>query len=149
MTLNINDTRNGDDDHYCGPFRFINGATIKNLHVAGTLIKSHKKHAGGIVGKAYGTNNIIDCRVSATISTTSDGDGSHGGFLGDLRGGTTHFKSCLFDGQLIGTNTESWLKKRPVSAASQLTAMEPSQAQHFTTVASSIVTYSTPLKTKP
>ena len=105
MTLDINDTRNAD---YCAPFRTINGATIKNLHVAGTIIKSHNKHAGGIVGEAYGTNNIVNCRVSATINSALSGDGSHGGFLGDINGGTTTFNGCLFDGQLQGSSTSDW-----------------------------------------
>ena len=108
ITLNYNDNRNGGDDSYCGPFRFIKGATIKNLHVAGTIVKTNKKHAGGLVGKAYGTNNIIGCRVSATVTASTDGDGSHGGFVGDLRGGTTSFLNCTFDGKLQGTNTDSW-----------------------------------------
>ena len=106
-TLTVNYTDNSDD-HYCGPFRFINGATIKNLHVDGTIIKRDKKHAGGFVGKAYGTNNIVNCRSSVYIQSSTDGDGSHGGFLGDLRGGTTNFKNCVFDGKLHGSDTKNW-----------------------------------------
>ena len=106
-TITVDYTDNGDE-HYCGPFRYINGATIKNLHVAGTIYKEKKKHVGGLVGKAYGTNHIINCRSSVDIQANTDGDGSHGGFLGDLRDGTTNFTSCVFDGKLQGTRTKKW-----------------------------------------
>ena len=106
-TLTISYTDNSNE-HYCGPFRFINGATIKNLRVTGTIYKEKKKHVGGLVGKAYGTNHIINCRSSVDIQANTDGDGSHGGFLGDLRDGTTNFTSCVFDGKLQGTRTKKW-----------------------------------------
>ena len=102
-TLTVDYTDNGNE-HYCAPFRIINGATIKNLHVTGTIRKENKKHAGGFVGQAYGTNHIVNCRSSADIQANTDGDGSHGGFLGDLRGGSTSFENCLFDGKLRGKN---------------------------------------------
>ena len=105
LTVNYNDQ---NDDHYSGPFRFIKGATIRNLHVCGTIVKAQKKHAGGFVGQAFGTNYITNCRSSVDIKAYTDGDGSHGGFLGDLRGGTTHFENCVFDGKLQGTNTKKW-----------------------------------------
>ncbi|MBO7084229.1 MAG: T9SS type A sorting domain-containing protein, partial [Bacteroidales bacterium] len=106
-TLTVSYTDNSNE-HYCGPFRFINGATIKNLHVTGSIYKEKKKHIGGLVGKAYGTNQIINCRSSVDIQSNTDGDGSHGGFLGDLRDGTTNFTSCVFDGKLRGTRTKKW-----------------------------------------
>ena len=99
LTLDITDER---DEHYCGPFRFINGATIKNLHVTGTIVKMKQKHVGGIAGKAYGTNTITNCRSSVDIQANTDGDGSHGGFIGDLRGGTTTLTGCIFDGKMRG-----------------------------------------------
>ena len=110
ITLDYIDNRTGggNENYYCGPFRYINGATIQNLHVDGTIIKADKKHAGGFVGKAYGDNNIINCRSSVDIQSSTNGDGSHGGFLGDLRDGTTNFKNCVFDGSLQGTNTKNW-----------------------------------------
>ncbi len=99
LTLDITDER---DEHYCGPFRFINGATIENLHVTGTIVKTKKKHVGGIAGKAYGTNTITNCRSSVDIQANTDGDGSHGGFIGDLRGGETTLTGCTFDGKMRG-----------------------------------------------
>ncbi len=106
ITINYTDNRtgSGNENHYCGPFRIINGATIENLHVAGTIRKEDKKHAGGIVGKAYGQNYIRNCRSSVTIESNTNGDGSHGGFIGDLREGNTELAFCLFDGKMQGPN---------------------------------------------
>ena len=106
ITINYTDNRtgSGNENHYCGPFRIINGATIENLHVAGTIRKEDKKHAGGIVGKAYGQNYIRNCRSNVTIESNTNGDGSHGGFIGDLREGNTELAFCLFDGKMQGPN---------------------------------------------
>ena len=101
ITVNYKDDDEGEGvENYYAPFRFINGATIKNLHVTGSIYKYDKKHIGGFVGQAFGTNHIVNCRSSVDIQAYTDGDGSHGGFLGDLRGGTTYFENCLFDGKM-------------------------------------------------
>ena len=106
-TLTVNYTDNSSD-HYTAPFRFINEATINNLHVTGTISKEKKKHAGGLVGQAFGENRITNCRSSVTIEANTDGDGSHGGFIGDLRDGYTVLSYCLFDGKMRGpSNTDS------------------------------------------
>ena len=111
-TLTVNYTDNSSD-HYTAPFRFINEATINNLHVTGKISKEKKKHAGGLVGQAFGENRINNCRSSVTIEANTDGDGSHGGFIGDLRDGYTVLSYCLFDGKMQGPNnsnsrTEEW-----------------------------------------
>ncbi|MBP5677076.1 MAG: InlB B-repeat-containing protein, partial [Bacteroidales bacterium] len=105
INLNIVDNR---EEHYCGPFRIISGATIKNLHVTGTIVKATWKHVGGMVGKALGTNTITNCRSSVDIQVNTDGDCSSGGFIGDLRDGQTTLTACTFDGKLRGPGgTES------------------------------------------
>lgn len=92
-------------NHKCGPFRIINGATIKNLHTTGTIYTS-KKNAAGLVGKSYGTCIIERCRSSVTIHSSVDGDGTDGGFIGEIESGTVTINHCLFDGKFIGTKTE-------------------------------------------
>ena len=99
------DYMDNSDKHYCGPFRVIKNARIENLHITGIIYKAKKKHVGGLVGKAYGSNYIENCRSSVTIIANTDGDGSHGGFLGDLRGGSTTFYSCIFDGKMEGSGS--------------------------------------------
>ncbi|MBQ2187933.1 MAG: T9SS type A sorting domain-containing protein [Bacteroidales bacterium] len=92
-------------NHKCGPFRIINGATIKNLHTTGTIYTS-KKNAAGLVGKSFGTCTIERCRSSVTINSSVDGDGTDGGFIGEIEGGIVTINHCLFDGKFIGTETE-------------------------------------------
>ena len=106
IRINYSDTRNAD---FCAPFRYINGATIKYLHVDGTIYKTKGKNAGGLVGKAVGNNTIDNCRSSVDIHFNKDGDVSSGGFIGELResGGTT-FNNCLFDGKLRGAKAYKW-----------------------------------------
>ena len=92
-------------NHKCGPFRIINGATIKNLHTTGTIYTS-KKNAAGLVGKSFGTCTIERCRSSVTIHSSVDGDGTDGGFIGEIENGNVTITNCLFDGKIIGTKTE-------------------------------------------
>ena len=90
-----------------GPFRYIRGATIKNLHTAGTITTSGK-FAGGLIGFAYDANTITNCRSSVFITSSVSGDGTHGGFIGDNESSesvTSTFEGCVFDGKLLGSDT--------------------------------------------
>ena len=91
-----------------GPFQSTRGATIKNLHTAGTITTSNK-FAGGLIGFAYDANTITNCRSSVYITSSVSGDGTHGGFIGDNEGSksvTTSFEGCVFDGKLLGNKTD-------------------------------------------
>ena len=109
-TLTVNYTDN-NEENACAPFRFIRNATIKNLHVAGSITKNHKLFAGGLVGVAYGTCHISNCHSSVEIHG-HNGDCSSGGFIGEL--GTsgdpddTYIDNCFFDGRLEGTHSNCW-----------------------------------------
>ena len=106
ITLDITDN---STDNYCAPFRYLKDGTIKNLRVAGSIHKTDKKNAGGLVGKAEGTNTISNCRSSVDIFFDDSGDCSSGGLIGELReGGTTTITDCLFDGKLRGSTAYSW-----------------------------------------
>ena len=85
------------------PFRYISGATIKNLKVAGT-IASNKYHTSGLVGFADGTNLIEACTVSATIDISSD---YAGGIIGHGKTSNTTIKDCIFSGLFIGRDVYS------------------------------------------
>ena len=101
--LTFNYTDDGDED-FCAPFRFIDGASFEGLQVKGTIVKYKKKNAAGFAGKALGENTFTNCRSSVDIQADTDGDGSHGGFVGDLRGGICSFSNCVFDGKMRGIN---------------------------------------------
>ena len=101
-TLTFNYTATGNN---AAPFAYITGATIKNLRVAGT-INSGYKFAAGIVAISNG-GTITNCRSSVTIDSSTSGDGTHGGLVADSYQGTLDINNCLFDGKLLGENTES------------------------------------------
>ena len=67
------------NDAFTAPFRYIGGATIRHLHITGSV--SGNLHTAGLVGAcvgqvgasvsdgfAVGTNTIDDCRVSVTAN---------------------------------------------------------------------------------
>ena len=91
---------------WCAPFSHIEGATIKNLKVEGTLTASYDR-VGGLVGDCYGSNTIENCVSNITINSSVSGDGTIGGFVSRIQGGTTTFKGCIFTGKLLGSSTNS------------------------------------------
>ncbi len=95
-TLTVNYT---STETRVAPFSYITGATIRNLHVEGSV------HAGqcgaGLAGFAQGTNNIESCHSSVAISGPSD---TYAGFVGDNYRGTLNLTDCVFDGSITCTN---------------------------------------------
>ena len=90
ITVNMTD----DKKNGLALFQLIQGATIKNLTVAGTITGGI--HAAGLVGYSFGPGSkIINCIVTATIK-----GGTHiGGILGH---GNAIIENCVFKGLLIG-----------------------------------------------
>ena len=89
-----------------GLFRDINGATIKNLHTAGTVYDSggDYKYLAGIAGRAnYST--LINCRSSVEVKSSRNGDATNGGLVGNSTG--TTIEGCVFDGKLTTTANTS------------------------------------------
>ena len=104
-TLTINLTEDGIQ--YYAPFHYINGATLRNLRVDGSL-HSNRANAGGIVGYITGgTVTIEDCVSSVTITSAATGSyGRNGGLAGYVKAGSTAaFTRCVFDGQLLKDGT--------------------------------------------
>jgi len=90
---------------YCCPFAFVSKATIRNLHVAGSIHAYHQ-FASGLVGSSGnsasdGACTIENCHVSAAIvshfQSTSSNKANHGSFIGVAEGRAT-LKNCWFDG---------------------------------------------------
>lgn len=90
------------------PFRRINGATIKNLIVEGT-INTSSKLAAGIVGGLWQSGALIqNCVSYVTITDTNGGDATHGGICGsfeDVNGANT-IENCAFLGTINAPNRE-------------------------------------------
>ena len=96
------------------PFRVIDGATIKNVIVKGTIV-SKKKYNAGLIGMSFGAktgkaNNIKNCRSSIQIDCSQIDNGgnndkrwdcSAGGFAAENKnGGQLLFEQCVFDGKI-------------------------------------------------
>ena len=91
-----------DGNQGLAPFRYINGATIKDLKVAGTIASS-QYHTSGLVGFANGTNTIEDCLVTATLNITSN---YAGGIIGHGLNSNTTIRGCAFAGTINGVDVE-------------------------------------------
>ena len=103
--LTVNWTTTGN---YCAPFRYIDGATIKNLHVTGTINTSHQ-FTGGLISKSLGTSYVNNCRSSVEMISSYDGDAVRGGFAARVDdGGTLNFNDCVFDGTFTGPSSQTW-----------------------------------------
>ena len=92
-------------EEYCAPFRHVKNATIKNLHVAGTIYTSAKK-AAGFVGESHGALTLTGCISSVNINSSIKGDGTHGGLVSTLSGSGNDItiEGCVFDGSFATTN---------------------------------------------
>ncbi len=93
-------TVNIADGSYTGLFASLNGATVKNLKIKGTV--SGTGSVGGVAGYACNKTVIENCLVSADVSGT---DGNIGGIVGLLIDGT--ISKCRMDGDVTNTGWTS------------------------------------------
>ena len=102
-TLTINLSAETDD---CAPFLYLDGATVKDLTVAGT-ITTPERFGASIAAHNYGTTYINNCKSTVTIqcTATSSDDRTHGGFVAVNEGDAKlNFTSCEFRGEMLGSN---------------------------------------------
>ena len=107
LTVNYDGSANSAyDNDYIAPFRYVTNATIKNLHVAGT-ISTKGKHAAGLIANARSGSKIYieNCRSSVTIKSSYNGATDNGGFIGRQSGATVIINNCKFDGAFEGENS--------------------------------------------
>ena len=93
---------------YAAPFHYVSNegstaANFRNLHVAGDIYTS-AKYAAGLIAQHWGTVNVKNCRSSIVIHSSVSGDGTHGGFEAESKGGL-NITGCVFDGKLLTTGT--------------------------------------------
>ena len=93
-------------EHLSAPFHYINGATISNLHVEGTITGGTYESLGGLVGHSEGNITINNCHVSTEISTTVSGSALHGGVIGTWNGTNAicTVTGCVYDGLIYNPN---------------------------------------------
>ena len=94
LTVNISSA-----EQCAAPFRQINGATIHDLTVAGTVTSS-AYHAAGLVGSCGNDrpNTIRNCTVAVAVN----GYGYAGGIVGHGGEGTLMLEGCVFSGAVNG-----------------------------------------------
>ena len=108
LTLSYGTSDSPFTEKYCAPFRHVEGVTIKDLHVVGTIYTKNK-FAAGLIGAAWGSCTITNCQVSVEINSFVNGDGTHGGIVALTEtDSNVSFNGCWFDGKLIGENTYFW-----------------------------------------
>ena len=93
----------------CAPFRYLKGATIQNLTVAGYAATSSKFGASIAVDNlndGANTTYITDCYSRVNIASSVNGDGTNGGFVGENHGSIL-FTRCAFLGRMLGTKATS------------------------------------------
>ena len=102
LTFNKEWTTN---ERFIAPFRHASNATIKNLHVAGT-IKSGQKYPAGIIAQVKdGTATIENCHSSVTLNSTINGESAlAGGFVGRVTTANVTIRNSKFDGSFEGAN---------------------------------------------
>ena len=86
------------------PFAKINGATIKNLHVKGSL-SSAGFHPTSIVSDSWGTSRLEKVWGEVDITGTRTGWVEASGLVGCMKAGNLTIEDCLFTGTVNGTGS--------------------------------------------
>ena len=87
------------DAECCAPFRFVNGATIKNLRIDGTITSRHY-YTGSIIGRAEGNVRLLACHSSVTIELEYTELPYNSSMVGIVTNAIT-IEGCVFDGKLF------------------------------------------------
>ena len=94
----------GEGSQLVSPFSKIYGATIKNLHVAGS-IQSTFAYVGVVGFVSGGTVNISNVWMSANVSTTQGGWVDIGSIIGGIsNNANVTITDCLFTGSLTANS---------------------------------------------
>ena len=97
------------DGQYAAPFRYVEGATIQNLHVAG-IIYTAKQCAAGIVGQVKESPIALsNCHNSVDINCNYENSGGLGGLIAYIWPGLNgnSITGCLFDGSFTTSNNDN------------------------------------------
>ena len=108
LTLSLGTAAEPIAEENVAPFRYIYGATIQNLFINGAVYTADQ-YGSCLVGKAEGTCLIKNCKNEATLNSSVDGAGYHGGYVGnsDLDLTSLTIEGCVFAGSLLGTETSN------------------------------------------
>ena len=96
-----------NNERVMAPFRYVGNATIKNLHVAGT-IKTSERNISSLIGSvlAGSTVTVENCHSTVTINSTYNGETENGGFISTIGENVKAvLRNCKFDGNFEGGNS--------------------------------------------
>ena len=100
-------TLNGSDD-CVAPFTCINGATIKNLHITGSISTTGMRPAS-IASFVSGNSTITNCWSEVAISSSYNKDIDAGGFVARVNEGKTlTLNGCAFTGSITYSNENGY-----------------------------------------
>ena len=104
LTVNIN-VSSGSSNTPAAPFAAIGGATIQNLHVAGS-ISSNAMRPASIASFVTDDSEITNCKSSVSITASLDADVDAGGFVGRVNENKTiTMTGCAFTGSINFSHT--------------------------------------------
>ena len=83
----------------CAPFYDIYGATIRNLHTAGSITVD-QVGAAGLIGWAYGENTVECCWSSVDIIGTNSTADTFSGFVFRQDGSSFTYNDCVYTGKI-------------------------------------------------
>ena len=96
--------RTAANERVMAPFRYVGNATIKNLHVAGS-IKTSERNISSLIGSvlAGSTVTVENCHSTVTINSTYNGETENGGFISTIGENVKAvLRNCKFDGNFEG-----------------------------------------------
>ena len=102
MTIsNTTEIQNSDTfDGYAAFFGAINGGTVKNLSVYGSV---NSKNAAGVVARVDGNSSVINCHNYATVTAPSNGKA--GGVICLTNAAAISVQDCTNSGTVSGGNS--------------------------------------------
>ena len=109
LTVGYGTSENRFSEQYAAPFRYVEGATIQNLHVAG-IIYTAKQCAAGIVGQVNESPiTLSNCHSSVDINCNYENSGGHGGLIAYIWPGLNgnSITGCLFDGSFTTSKNDN------------------------------------------
>lgn len=92
--------------HKVAPFASVNGATLKNLHVSGT-IKSTQNQPSCLIGGSVGTTIVSNIWGDVEITSTGTSWVEAGAIVGLVYQGTLIMTDCLFTGSITSPSSDN------------------------------------------
>jgi len=99
---------NSTESAVLGLFTCLDGATVKDLTLTGSVTTSEQADIGGFAGRSYGNTTIDNCHNKATVSSAGT-TWSVGGIVGAESGGTLTITNSDNEGSISGAQSNGGL----------------------------------------